>query len=242
MLVNQESGRVYVGQSVNMRKRWNEHKAAARRGTKNKLYDAMRKHGVESFVFVVLEECGYEQFDAREAHWMEVHKAREHGYNIMPAGQLGRVMDTAAREAISAKLRGRKLPLEQIEKIRAAQSGCTHSEEVKQKIAGAIRGRRPSDESRARMSASQKERYASMTDAQKEVHRAKRSGWSHADHVRDAVSARFKGKKKSAEQRENMRAARLAVSAESEARRLAALRAAFARKRQAATGEHGGQA
>lgn len=242
LLRNTVDGKCYVGQSVNIANRWREHLKSMRRGTKTKLYDAMRKHGADAFEIVVLCECAADQLDEREAHWMAEHNSRESGYNISPAGQYGRVMDIAAREAIASKLRGRKMPPEQVEKIRASSTGRAHSPETRAKIAASRLGRKATADSRTKMSDAQKAFHATMTDAQKDEYRSRRTGWVQPDSVREAVSVRFKGKKKSDEQRANMRAARLAVSPEADARRLAALRAARARKREAATSIHGSQA
>lgn len=99
VLRNLVNGKVYVGQSVHVAKRFAQHQKAARRGAKSHLYDAMRLYEGGSFVCEVLEECDPTSLDEREAFWIERLESRDpsKGYNFMPAGQRGRVMDEAMR-------------------------------------------------------------------------------------------------------------------------------------------------
>lgn len=230
LLRNAVNGKVYVGQSVNTRNRWNEHRKSANRGTKTHLYDAMRKYGLDSFEFMLVEECGPIQLDERETFWMDFYRAREDGYNQMPAGQGGRVMDEAARERISSKLRGRKLSADRIEQIRRSSTGRKHSEETKRKISEGNIGRTTSAESRVRISEAQKARHAAMTPEEKAEFAKSRSGWSQSDHAKEATSKRFAGKPKSAETREKMRQAILNESQETKDRRINAMKVAWAKR------------
>ncbi len=70
-----ESGRAYIGHSVNILKRWNKHRQDL---TNNKHHSphlqwAWNKHGKESFVFEVLEECAPVRATlvAREQHYLD---------------------------------------------------------------------------------------------------------------------------------------------------------------------------
>lgn len=232
LLRNTVSGRVYVGQSVHIRRRWNEHRASANRGDKSRLYDAMRRYGVDAFQLVVLEECGPALFDERELYWMDRLSARVDGYNLMPAGQNGRVADAAMRELIAGKLRGRKLSPSHVENIRQGQIGRKHTDETKAKI-GAGNRKPKSAEAALKTAAGLRRYFERLTPEQRAEHASKRSGWFHTDALKQAVSARFIGVKKSPEQIERMKAAARNRSPEAEARRIAALRDAMARKRQA---------
>ena len=80
-----DSKRCYVGQSVNVAERWKQHikrGVGAEQVTRNKLYPAMQKHGVENFTFELIESCPREQLDEREDYWQEFFGAKEFGYSI----------------------------------------------------------------------------------------------------------------------------------------------------------------
>jgi len=154
------NGKVYVGQSVNIASRWRDHRKQLGRGRRSHLYEAMRKYGIESFQFEVLEQCAPEDLNAKEAVWMHKLQCRTLGYNIIPAGQHGRVMDATAREAIAARLRGRKRPPEVVEKVRRAKLGDRHSEATKRLLSKLGIGRVVSAETRAKLSAIQRRAHA----------------------------------------------------------------------------------
>lgn len=98
-----ETGRHYVGQSINIAQRWAGHCApsAAKRG--HLLGCAIRKYGRTAFTFQILEECAPEQLDAREAAWLaEFDCMAPRGFNLAAAGQAaGRTPHAASREKMS---------------------------------------------------------------------------------------------------------------------------------------------
>lgn len=80
-----ESGKCYVGQSVNLSDRWKQHVKrgiGAETPTKNKLYPAMLAIGPENFTFEVIEECEKNQLDEREDYYQVFFHAIDYGYSI----------------------------------------------------------------------------------------------------------------------------------------------------------------
>lgn len=74
---------VYIGQSHDIERRWKEHKKCYRKTTlKARLYQAMRKYGVENFTFEVLEECEEELLLTREKYYIEKFDSERTGYNM----------------------------------------------------------------------------------------------------------------------------------------------------------------
>lgn len=228
LLKNSENAKVYVGQSVHIKQRVYEHRKSAKRGDKSHLYDAMRKYGVDAFVCEVLEECTPEQLDEKEAIWMDFYEClnSDSGYNYMPAGQRGRVMDAAMRAKLSELSKGYKHTEEALEKMRAASTGKTHSDETKAKISQANLGRIVSKETSQLVADALTARWAAMSDEDKLAYGEKRSGWKHSDQLKQAVSERFKGKPKSDQQKANMSAAYKSKTPEEKEKHLAALRLA----------------
>ena len=67
------NGKVYVGSSVQIYRRWNQHRVALRRGTSNCLYlqRAWAKYGEGAFSFHVVEECAKDDLEKREQHYID---------------------------------------------------------------------------------------------------------------------------------------------------------------------------
>lgn len=77
--------KVYIGQSKNIYKRWYCHRSDYR--NKNyPIYQAMRKYGIENFLFSIVEECSIENLSDREDYWISCYNSYvPYGYNISKA-------------------------------------------------------------------------------------------------------------------------------------------------------------
>lgn len=82
-ITNKINGKIYVGQSNDIERRFSEHKY------RNKLpIDiAIQKYGKENFTFEVLEKCSIEQLNNRETYWIKALKSFEDGYNYTLGGE-----------------------------------------------------------------------------------------------------------------------------------------------------------
>ena len=57
------NGKVYIGQSIEIEKRWQKHLNAK---DDFLIHKALRKYGKSNFSFSILEECAINELDARE--------------------------------------------------------------------------------------------------------------------------------------------------------------------------------
>ena len=86
-ITNTVNGKVYIGQSIDIKKRWTNHKKDAfwqkAECYQYPLYKAMRKYGIPHFDFVILEECSREQLNEREIFYIQQYHAnkKKNGYN-----------------------------------------------------------------------------------------------------------------------------------------------------------------
>jgi group I intron endonuclease len=65
------SGRLYIGQTQNLRKRINAYKCDVRKDRKDiKLHNSLRKYGWDAHVLEVIEEVADELMDEREIYWI----------------------------------------------------------------------------------------------------------------------------------------------------------------------------
>lgn len=87
---NQINNKIYIGQSVNIEKRWKNHIVASSnkcdKGYEYPLYRAIRKYGIENFNFEVIEECSREELNDREVYWINYYDSINKGYNQTQGG------------------------------------------------------------------------------------------------------------------------------------------------------------
>lgn len=80
-----ESGQCYIGQSVDIANRWQQHckrGAGADTPTGSKLYPEMIKYGIYSFKFEIIEQISEDKLSQREKYWGEYFGAKVFGYSI----------------------------------------------------------------------------------------------------------------------------------------------------------------
>lgn len=68
--ITSPSGKVYVGQSRNIKKRFRDYKYYKGCG-QNRLFTSFSKYGVENHLFEVLEECELNLLNIKERYWQE---------------------------------------------------------------------------------------------------------------------------------------------------------------------------
>lgn len=84
-ITNLLDNKCYIGQSVDIYKRWCDHcKCGCGMDTpkNNKLYTAMLEDGLENFSFELLEECLKEELNKKEAFYINLYESNDYGYNI----------------------------------------------------------------------------------------------------------------------------------------------------------------
>lgn len=83
--------KVYIGQSIDIEKRWGEHKRNAFNPNTHTynypLYRAIRKYGLTNFEFEVIEETDRQHLTTEEQYFINLYKALDpqYGYNLVPA-------------------------------------------------------------------------------------------------------------------------------------------------------------
>lgn len=99
-ITNMVNGKVYIGQSIDIKRRWTQHKKIGHNLSEHKyerdydkvLYRAMRKYGVDSFEFSIIEECSEDELYQREQYWIEKYQSLSiygKGYNLTDGGAGG---------------------------------------------------------------------------------------------------------------------------------------------------------
>lgn len=91
-ITNKLNGKVYIGQAINIQRRWNEHKNSSLNKRKHEyntpIHCAIRKYGIENFLFEVLVECCRENLNELEIKYIKQYNANDsnYGYNLTQGG------------------------------------------------------------------------------------------------------------------------------------------------------------
>jgi group I intron endonuclease len=122
-----ESGRCYIGLSVDVLSRWKVH-AFHSKASNTHLYNAIRKYGIQCFAFTVVEECPKECLSAREIFWIKECNAFGNGFNLNEGGD-SPSQTPESRKKKSEALKGKKKTPEHNAKVSAANKGQEASDE-----------------------------------------------------------------------------------------------------------------
>lgn len=124
-LVNQKK---YIGQSIHILRRWNEHKNELNKNQHINQYlqNAWNKYGECNFLFSIIEKCEERDLDNKEIFYIGLFKSfdKDYGYNLNSGGSSGRYLTDDVRLRMSES------------KIGSLNSfyGKHHTEEVKEKL------------------------------------------------------------------------------------------------------------
>ena len=138
-ITNKINGKFYIGQSVNIKRRFMEHRTP--RGKMTSLKLAIKKYGKENFLFEVIEECSVQDLDEREVYW--IAQLRPH-YNRTAGGVgvKGHNVPDETRQLLSKKSRQYWDRLSDAEKA-----------EIRKRLTGPPKGHAVSQETRQKLRA-----------------------------------------------------------------------------------------
>lgn len=107
-ITNKLNGKCYIGQSVDMKKRLNQHKSNIKYSNIS-WYPKARKesNSIKDFAFEVVEECKKDMLDEREKYWIKYYDSYKCGYNLTEDGKFHGVF-TGERNSITLKWNGNK--------------------------------------------------------------------------------------------------------------------------------------
>lgn len=192
------ASKIYIGSAINIRKRWNEHRAALRANRHQNVYlqRAWNAYGQDAFQFEIIELVMFPEYLLeREQYYLDTLRPFEAdtGFNMVrKAGSTeGKKHSVETRKKISERLRQRAQP-------------C--SEERRRELSEQLKGRKFTEEHRRKLSEALRRRVRSPESAQKtaETKRARGTDKMSAE-ARKKISEAGKRRKVSAETREKMR-------------------------------------
>lgn len=132
-ITNLIDGKIYIGQTVNYKKRKTSHLTSLKNGKHHNdhLQRAFEKYGENSFKIKLIKECTIEELDKLEKYYINELDACNHdkGYNMMHGGQKYRKFTKEVRLKMSKSGKGRKFTDEHKRKISLARKGIVISQE-----------------------------------------------------------------------------------------------------------------
>lgn len=154
MIENKINKKIYIGFSVNLKRRWSEHLSELKRNKHENKYlqNSYNKYGLKSFQLKILEICSKEKLIEREIYYIKKYKStdKKFGYNMTTGGDgtpgLKRTKKWAKN--ISKAKKGKPLTSEHCEALSKAHLGYIPTKEQKKKLQisnlGKKKGKNPS--------------------------------------------------------------------------------------------------
>ena len=213
-------GKCYVGQTKDCNERVRGHRCEALKGKGYKFHAAIRKHGKENFTFEIIEECEDEVANERERVWIERFDSFKRGYNLTSGGDHFEFSDETIQKIKDANsnlsdeqryirgsaFRGKSLSEDHKQKLREANKGKKpppHSPETLQKMSESMRGKNTGPKSEEhRRKLSEARRKWKLTEEQKKKITENKKPVS--EETRQKLSAVSKGRKRSEETKKRM--------------------------------------
>ncbi len=75
------SDKIYIGQSINIDKRFYDYRKLINCKSQIKLYHSFLKYGVDNHKFEIIEECSIELLNERERYWQDFYDCLDKGLN-----------------------------------------------------------------------------------------------------------------------------------------------------------------
>lgn len=156
MIQNTVNGKIYIGQAVDIERRWVEHKTELRGNHhyNEHLQRAWNNYGESNFEFTIVCECEENQLNTMEEYYIFelMSYDKRVGYNKNYGGSSGRPTEEAKKKMSENNAKYWK--------------GKTHSEETRKKMSESTKGenhplygKHPTEETRKKMSEARKGKY-----------------------------------------------------------------------------------
>lgn len=147
--ITSPSGRVYVGQAVNIKKRFSDYKKLIHCKRQTRLYNSLIKYQPNKHTFEIIEECSIDLLNERERYWQDFYDVLSRsGLNcvLQNSNEKVRVFSNETLKRMSVSKQGYKNPMfgkKQTSETLLKKTGVNHpmygkkhSEESLDKIRG----------------------------------------------------------------------------------------------------------
>lgn len=193
--ITNPSGKIYIGQSIDIKKRFYAYKKMHCKGQK-KLYHSLLKYGVENHKFEIIEECEIADLNEKERYYQELYSAiGTMGLNCM-------YVKNNSKSGVMSKEAKEKMRISHL-KEKNIMFGKTHSKEAKEKISKTHKGRKLTDKHKKKIKQNSSKYWLGKkrSDEMKLKLKEYRTGLKMAQETKNKISISLKGRKFSEEHR-----------------------------------------
>ena len=102
MITNNVNTKIYIGQSVNIKKRLIQHRETNGSNGASIIHQEIVKYGAENFSYSVLRKCSKEELDYFESYYIEKYNSTNEdiGYNVNTGGNFVKMTNTMLNSII----------------------------------------------------------------------------------------------------------------------------------------------
>jgi group I intron endonuclease len=115
-------GSVYVGQSINVLSRWRDYRSVNCKD-QCKLYNSLKKYGVDNHIFELIEECKESELNDREVYWGIYYNVLTKENLNISIGNQHRLYNEEFGKKISSRQKGVKFSDERKQNISKSKKG-----------------------------------------------------------------------------------------------------------------------
>ncbi len=135
-ITNTLNGKAYVGQSVDIKRRWGSYKNTQKDAAHELMIDrAIKKYGINNFTFGILEQCTKQELNDREEFWIkELNTFSKNGYNLNTGGRKPTEISEETRKRQSKAHLGKKRTAQAIEKQKQSFRLVLENTDIKQRM------------------------------------------------------------------------------------------------------------
>ena len=151
----------YIGQSIRIRGRLNQHKSDLKQGKHNNkfLQGLFNKYGFDNFAFEIIELCSIDELDEKEKTWITYYGGVESkmNCNFESGGHANKTYSAEIKKAKSEKYKGVGLPYGEKTRFKKGRTpwnkGLKMPKELKDKLSKVHKGKYLSEETKKKLSA-----------------------------------------------------------------------------------------
>lgn len=115
--ITSPSGKIYIGQSINIERRWIKSYKNLQCKSQTRLYNSLKKYGPENHIFEIIEECSINELIDQETKWKLYYNVLEVPSLCCRIDGKGGYVDQKTKDKISEGLKGIKRSQETKDKI-----------------------------------------------------------------------------------------------------------------------------